>query len=133
MALSKDRLDEIITGFASRVASEIPVEEVILFGSYAHGNPKEYSDIDLAIISDWFRDKTRIEGMQYLSRIAANYNTLIEAIPFTVEEYRELDRRTFLARIVKTGRRYLPDEGGRGLSAEREAQSAKGEAKRAES
>ena len=109
MALSKNQVDEIITGFISRLANEIPVEEVILFGSYAHGNPKEHSDIDLAIISDWFGDKTRIESMQYLSRIAARYNTLIEAIPFTTEEYRQLDRRTFLASIVKRGKPYHPD------------------------
>lgn len=107
MALSKDRLEEIITGFASRLSSKILVEEIILFGSYAHGNPKEHSDIDLAIISDWFRDKTRIENMQYLSRIAASYNTLIEAVPFTAEEYRELDKRTFLASIVKNGRKIV--------------------------
>jgi len=48
--------------------------------------------------------------MQYLSRAAASYNTLIEAIPFSAKEYRELDKRTFLASIVKTGRRYLLDE-----------------------
>jgi predicted nucleotidyltransferase len=106
MALSRDRLDEIITGFISRLAREIPVKDVILFGSYAHGNPKEHSDIDLAIISDWFSGKSHIENMQYLSRVAASYDTLIEAIPFTTEEYRTLDRRTFLASIVKTGRRY---------------------------
>jgi len=110
MAISKDRLDKIIRGFASRLASEIPVEGVILFGSYAGGKPKDHSDIDLAIISDWFRDKSRIESMQYLSRAAARYNTLIEAIPFSAKEYRELDQRTFLASIVKTGRGYLLDE-----------------------
>lgn len=106
MALSKDRLDEIIAGFISRLESEIPIEEVILFGSYVHGNEKEHSDIDLAIISDWFQDKKHIENMQYLFRIAADYNSLIEALPFTVEEYRNLDKRTFLASIVKNGRRY---------------------------
>ena len=110
MALSEDRLDKIIAGFASRLAREIPVEEVILFGSYAHGNAKEHSDIDLAIISDWFSDKTRIENMQYLSRVAANYDTLIEALPFTTEEYKNLDKRTFLASIVKSGRRYPLDK-----------------------
>jgi predicted nucleotidyltransferase len=109
MALSEDRIDKIVRGFISRLTSEIAVEEVILFGSYAHGNAKEHSDIDLAIISDWFRDKTRIENMQYLSRVAANYNSLIEALPFTPEEYRNLDNRTFLATIVKTGRRYPLD------------------------
>ena len=103
MALSKDRLDNIVRGFVSRLASEIAVEEVILFGSYAHGNA------NLAIISDWFRDKTRIENMQYLSRVAANYNSLIEALPFTAEEYKKLDNRTFLAGIVKTGQRYPLD------------------------
>ncbi|OEU78132.1 MAG: hypothetical protein BA873_03080 [Desulfobulbaceae bacterium C00003063] len=109
MALSKDSIDEIIKGFISRLTSEIAVEEVILFGSYAHGNPKEHSDIDLAIVSDSFSDKTRIQNMQYLSRAAAHYNSLIEALPFTAEEYRKLDNRTFLASIVKTGRRYPLD------------------------
>ena len=109
MALSKDELDQIITGFIARLTSEIPVKEVILFGSYAHGNPKGHSDIDLAIISDWFRGKKRIESMQYLSRIAAGYNTLIEAIPFTMEEYMKLDKRTFLASIVKNGKTYQAD------------------------
>lgn len=112
MALSKDQVDEIIKGFISRLVNEIPVEKVVLFGSYARGNPKEHSDIDLAIISDWFRDKTRIESMQYLSRIAASYNTLIEAIPFTNEEYRQLDKRTFLATILKNGKTYPPDSDG---------------------
>ncbi len=109
MALSKDKLDKIIKGFISKLEDEIPVKEVILFGSYAHGNAKEYSDIDLAIISNWFQDKKHIENMQYLSRLAAEYNSLIEALPFTAEEYRSLDKRTFLASIVKNGRRYSVD------------------------
>jgi predicted nucleotidyltransferase len=113
MALPKDQVDKIITGFISRMVTEIHVDEVILFGSYAHGNPKEHSDIDLAVISNWFRGKTRIESMQYLSRMAAVYNNLIEAIPFTAEEYRQLDRRTFLASIVREGKSYRPDSDSR--------------------
>jgi hypothetical protein len=76
----------------------------------SQGNAKEYSDIDPAIISDWFLNKTHIENMQYLSRVAAEYNTLIEALPFTVEEYGKMDKRTFLASIVKNGRRYPVDK-----------------------
>jgi len=106
VALSTNKLDEIIEGFIRKLADEIPVEEVIVFGSYARGNAKEHSDIDLAIISDWFRGKSYIENMQYLSRFAASYNSLIEALPFTCEEYKKLDKRTFLASIVKTGRKY---------------------------
>ena len=104
MALSENQVVEIIKGFITALRREIPIKEFLLFGSYAHGNPKEYSDIDLAVISDWFEGKPKIENMQYLSRIAAAYNTLIEALPFTEEEYRNLDKRSFLASIVKTGR-----------------------------
>ena len=35
MALSKDQVDYIIKGFISRLMHEIPIREVILFGSYA--------------------------------------------------------------------------------------------------
>ena len=104
MVLSKDQVVEIIRGFIAELRQEIPIKEIILFGSYAHGNPKVYSDIDLAVISDWFDGRPKIENMQYLSRVAAAYNSLIEALPFTEEEYRNLDKRSFLASIVKTGR-----------------------------
>ena len=75
-----------------------------MFGSCANGKPEEHSDIDLAVISDWFEGKPKIENMQYLSRIAAAYNSLIEALPFTEEEYRNLDKRSFLASIIHSGR-----------------------------
>jgi len=96
LALSEDQVTKIIRGFSlKKLRREIPIKEFILFGSYAQGNPKEYSDIDLAVISDWFKGKPKIENMQYLSRIAAAYNSLIEALPFTEEEYRNLDERSF--------------------------------------
>jgi predicted nucleotidyltransferase len=103
MALSEDQVVKIIKGFIAELRRKIPIKEFILFGSYAQGFPKEYSDIDLAVISDWFKDKPKIENMQYLSRIAASYNSLIEALPFTEEEYSNLDKRSFLASIVKSG------------------------------
>lgn len=104
MVLSEDQVTKIIRGFILELRREIPIKEIILFGSYAQGNPKEYSDIDLAVISDWFKGKPKIENMQYLSRIAAAYNSLVEALPFTEEEYRNIDKRSFLASIVKNGR-----------------------------
>jgi predicted nucleotidyltransferase len=104
--LSEDQLNEIIKGFIVRLRQEIPIKEIILFGSYAHGNPKKCSDIDLAVISDWFEGRPKIKNMQYLSRIAVTYNSLIEALPFTEKEYRNLDKRSFVASIVKTGRNY---------------------------
>lgn len=43
---------EIINGFLKLINSEFPLSGVYLFGSYANGTAREYSDIDLAIVSD---------------------------------------------------------------------------------
>jgi hypothetical protein len=104
--MREDQLDWIVQGFISRLEQEIPVHEVILFGSYARGQPKEHSDIDLAVISDWFEGKPAIESIKFLARVAARHNTLIEALPFTEREYKKIDPRTLLAQIVKTGKKY---------------------------
>ena len=106
MAIHQDQVDRIIEGFIARLEQEIPVQEVILFGSYARGKAQAHSDIDLAVISDWFEGKPAIENLKFLSRIAARYNTLIEALPFTEKEYRKIDQRSLLARIVQTGKKY---------------------------
>jgi predicted nucleotidyltransferase len=36
--------------------SNLSIERILLFGSYAKGNPHEYSDIDLAVFSKQFSD-----------------------------------------------------------------------------
>ncbi len=106
MAMHEDQVDGIIQGFIARLEQEIPVQEVILFGSYARGAPQEHSDIDLAVISDWFEGKPAIENLTFLARIASRYSTLIEALPFTQKEYQKIDQRSLLSRIVRTGKRY---------------------------
>jgi predicted nucleotidyltransferase len=106
MAITENNIDDIIKGFIATLCDEIDVEEVILFGSYARGDAKGHSDIDLAIISDWFMNKPHINNMQFLSRKAAKYNSLIEALPFTIQEYKNPDQRTLLASIIKSGRRF---------------------------
>jgi predicted nucleotidyltransferase len=104
--MHEDQVDGIIQGFIARLEQEIPVQEVILFGSYAGGTPQEHSDIDLAVISDWFEGKPAIENLTFLARIASRYSTLIEALPFTQKEYQKIDQRSLLSRIVRTGKKY---------------------------
>jgi len=106
MALQENQLDSIVRGFIARIEEEIPVKEVILFGSYAEGRPNEYSDIDLAIVSRSFENKPAIENLKYLLRVAASYNPMIEALPFTESEYADPDSRGLLASILKRGKKY---------------------------
>jgi predicted nucleotidyltransferase len=50
----KVEIEEILKKFISHVSEEFPLKAVYLFGSYAEGNAREYSDIDLAVVSDNF-------------------------------------------------------------------------------
>lgn len=41
-----------IQDLAQRIAAQFSPEKVILFGSYAYGDPKSWSDVDLLIIME---------------------------------------------------------------------------------
>ena len=57
MVASPDQIIEIIIKYVRELESHnIPVQEVILFGSYAGKNPRSGSDIDLAVISEVFTE-----------------------------------------------------------------------------
>ncbi len=47
-------INNILRKFIAFASTEFPVRYYYLFGSYAKGNPGEYSDIDVAVVSDKF-------------------------------------------------------------------------------
>lgn len=66
--------------------NNIPVLSAYLFGSYAKGNYRKDSDIDIAVISDIFsgdrmEDRIKIEPFRW------NIDLRIEQIPFTPEKF----------------------------------------------
>jgi predicted nucleotidyltransferase len=53
---SLSEIKKIIKNLAKILTTNrIAVEKIILYGSYAKGNPRTHSDIDLAIISPDFK------------------------------------------------------------------------------
>ena len=88
MALSEDKINEIIKGFIVRLKQEIPIKGVILFGSYAQGKPKEYSDIDLAV----FLDQDDLDGFDEdvkLMKLRRNIDMRIEPHTFAKSDFDE--------------------------------------------
>ena len=53
MARSKKIPMKEIRAIAKRIAENFDVEKIILFGSYAYGKPREYSDVDLCVVMDF--------------------------------------------------------------------------------
>jgi len=57
--LSAEQLEEIVR----RLVDGLGPEKIYLFGSYAHGDPHEHSDIDvLIIVPDDGRDRSDVYG-----------------------------------------------------------------------
>ncbi|MFH1829293.1 MAG: nucleotidyltransferase domain-containing protein, partial [Pseudomonadota bacterium] len=81
----------------------IHVQRVILFGSYARGNPRPWSDIDLAIISPDFHGGTEQDHL-LLAEIARRITPQIEAIPYLPDDFLNCDSRSFEADIQRHGK-----------------------------
>lgn len=81
----------------------INVERVILYGSFAKGNQREDSDIDLVIISRDFQKMNLRERLEVLGMAAARIMQPIEARGYTPEEVEAVLPLSFLREILEVG------------------------------
>lgn len=85
--MGKDRSVRIVRKFIKALRQEgIPVDRVILYGSYAKGKTRPDSDIDVAVISKNF-GKDRVEEGMTLFRIAGKIDPRLEPIPISSDSY----------------------------------------------
>ena len=67
-----------IRALSRRIAKEFDPERIILFGSYAYGNPTPHSDVDLLVIMD-FEGKPFWKSLEILGRLEPSFSTDILA------------------------------------------------------
>ena len=85
--MGKDRSVRIVRKFIKALKQEgIPVDRVILYGSYAKGKTRPDGDIDVAVISKNF-GKDRVEEGMTLFRIAGKIDPRLEPIPISSDSY----------------------------------------------
>ena len=104
MVTTATELNEAISDFVERLEKGIRVEAVILYGSYANGEPHEWSDIDLAVISPDFEGMPMNERQSRISRLTYERVTRIEPIGYPSSEYHNPGPHSFLREIIRTGR-----------------------------
>lgn len=103
--VTRKNLKTKIAAFVETLKEDIRVNKVILFGSFARGNPKPYSDVDLAVFSNDFKEKDEIKNMQYLFKKARFVDTSIEPHPYHPREIKHAERGSLLYEIMRTGKR----------------------------
>ena len=101
------KLDEKLKHYINTITSCLKVDKIILFGSFSNGNPHEYSDIDIAVISSELdANKSQFENI----RIIKEKSKLIEpglqllAYPTEVFEKELGTERLFIREIKNTGK-----------------------------
>jgi predicted nucleotidyltransferase len=80
----------------------IRVKKIILYGSYASGNAKNESDIDLLVVSDDFEKMDLWERLSLLGRARMGIKRPMEILGFTEEEFKAEQRGTFIGDEIKT-------------------------------
>ena len=92
-----------IKSLSRQIAEEFRPERIILFGSYAYGEPTEDSDVDLLVIMP-FAGKPVYKAIEIRSKIEARFPLdLIVRTPQQVQE-RVAMNDWFMREIVEKGR-----------------------------
>jgi len=81
--------------------NNIPIQGAVIFGSYAKGDPKEESDIDIALVSTAFTGD-RFEDRRKIVPLRRKIDNRIEPIPFRPEDFEE--GGNLVDEIKKTGK-----------------------------
>lgn len=104
MALSKDEVMKLVNGFIQILRQGHDVREVYLFGSFAKGIEKEYSDVDLAVVLGSLDTSSPPPYDEFFKIFheAQRYNSLLEVVCFDKEEF-DRDGGALAKQIKKEG------------------------------
>jgi len=106
--MQKTETKSVITQIVQRIKNHLDPEKIILFGSYAYGEPRDNSDIDLLIVKDLDKNevrKHRILAKKYLRDIILNNDIEVDVI---IDSWQRIQERInigdlFLKEITEKG------------------------------
>lgn len=84
--------------------SNVKLRNAYLFGSYASGKFNEFSDIDIAIVSDTF-EGIRIKDKDKIRRLTLSISSKLEVLPFSPSDFSKSN--PLAKEIMETGIRLV--------------------------
>jgi predicted nucleotidyltransferase len=87
MVKTRDEALKIAEDFIEKANDVFFIKEAYVFGSYVYGEPKETSDIDVALISSDFEKIPFNLASKLVNRLASTVSTLIEPIIIDGKEF----------------------------------------------
>jgi len=83
--------------------SGIRVTKTILYGSYANGNPKPYSDIDLVVVSPDLKRYHPLRRQEMLAELSIDIDAPLEVLGYTPAELKN-SSGTIFGQILSRGK-----------------------------
>ena len=98
--VTQKQIDEI----SKRIVENFKPEKVILFGSYAHGNPTEDSDLDLLIVKD--SNLPRYKRGREVRRYLRGLKIAIDLVVYTKDEIQKWSnvKTSFITTVMEEGK-----------------------------
>lgn len=101
MAHISNQIRDIIDKYIRALEKErIHVQRAVLFGSHADGKADEWSDIDIALVSDAF-EGDRFDDRSRIRRITLSVSSDLSPLPFRPEDFVPED--PFVKEILEKG------------------------------
>jgi predicted nucleotidyltransferase len=108
MAVDIETVTQSVTQYANEVRRVMPVDKVMLFGSYAKGTATPQSDVDICFFLDSYEGKRRMDIMKELFGLTKGYGRKGIFFEPLVFETSELENdNPFVKEILRTGREIL--------------------------
>ena len=97
--MDKTNALDIAQKYAELLREKFELQKIILFGSYVKGNPRDDSDIDIAIVFSHYDN--RLDRQVELMKLTRQIDTRIEPHPFRENEFDVSD--PFVNEITRYG------------------------------
>lgn len=104
MLKAKVTVDQIGKEVVAFLLPHIRVNQLIAFGSYAYGHPREDSDFDMAVISEDLEKMNILEKIELFARVALAVDSRIELKGFSAKEFQNPQKGSLLEMIKRRGK-----------------------------
>lgn len=109
--LGHPKVNEFVKNHLPNIQKFYAPEQVWLFGSFAHGKPQRWSDLDLLVVSKKFEREERTKRRsKFLVKtgIWDDHKFIVDPLCYTPAEFRRWkDAPTIISEVVKTGIRLI--------------------------
>ncbi len=104
-------VNTMVRQYVSTFPPRIDVEGVFLFGSFARGDQRDDSDVDLIVVSKDFADMHTLDRMILLSRLRRNApltrQVAMDIFGYTPEEFAHLEDESVIMQQAKKEGRFV--------------------------